>query len=104
LADLGELPSQGRELPTQYPRPFRLTFFGKSHGEVAHSDLSQSHMQKINDPRQSDADSPGQGTWQNSKDSDERPGCRVLKSLPHRGKRDGTTVKNYLSNEQTPDS
>ena len=23
--------------------------------------------------------------WQHTKDFDERPGCRVLKSLPHRG-------------------
>jgi len=71
------------DAPAQNPRPFRLAFFGKRHGEIAHTHLSQSHVQKINHPGQPNADGPSQGARQNTHDLDERPGCRVLKSLPH---------------------
>ena len=85
VADLRELSPQRSKFPAQNPRPLRLSFFRKRHGQIAHPHMPQSHVQKINAPSQRNTDGPGHGPWQNTKDFDERPGCRVLKSLPHSG-------------------
>ncbi|MGC2329009.1 MAG: hypothetical protein WA604_20015 [Candidatus Sulfotelmatobacter sp.] len=95
LADFGELASQGSEFSAQDAGALGFAFLGKSHGEIAHADFAQAGVKKINHLGEGDGYGPGQGARQDSEDFDERPGCRVLKSLPHRGKRDGITGENW---------
>src|ERR1700688_371012 len=101
VADLRQLTSQRGKLGAKNLNSLRLRFFRKCQGEIAHAHLTQARVQKINQPRQPNAGGSRQRARQNTEDFDERPGCRVLKSLPHRGKRDGITVKNCLSNRET---
>src|SRR5580692_9371307 len=91
LADFGELASQRSEFSTQDAGALGIAFLGKSHGQIAHADFSQAGVKEIDHLSKGDGCGPGQGARQDSEDFDERPGCRVLKSLPHRGKRDGNT-------------
>src|ERR1700677_2324872 len=56
----------------------------------------QSHVQKIDNPGEANAHAPRQRPRENTEDFYERPGCRVLKSLPHFGKRNRNTVDRNL--------
>src|SRR6267378_4491284 len=83
VADLSQLTSERSELRAQYVRPLSLTLFGECQCEIAYAHLPQSHVQKINQPAQANARGSRQRAWQHTENFDERPGCRVLKSLPH---------------------
>src|ERR1700691_3168114 len=91
-----QLTAQRRKLTPQNPRPLRLAFLGKHHGEIAHAHSPQSHVQKIDNPGEANAHAPRQRPRENTEDFYERPGCRVLKSLPHFGKRNRNTVDRNL--------
>ena len=99
-ADLGQLTAQGCKLGAQNARPLRVRFFWKRELKIAHSNLPQSDVKKINNPSQSDAGRPRHRPWQDAKGFYKRPRRRVLESLPHRGKRDGSTAGNYLQTDR----
>src|ERR1700739_1921029 len=101
VADLGQLAAQRGKLGAENASSLRLRFFRKCQREIANAHLAQARVQKVTQPRQPTPGGSRQPARQNTEDFDERPGCRVLKSLPHRGKRDGITVKNCLSNRET---
>src|ERR1700685_1472992 len=96
VAYLRQLTSQRSKLAAQNLCPLRLSFFRKRHREVAHAHPPQPHVQKIDYPSQANANSPRQRPGQNTEDFDDRPGCRVLKSLPHRGSVTLPLSKTYL--------
>jgi hypothetical protein len=99
LADFSELAAERGEDPAKDAGAFGLGFFGKGHGEIAHTNAAQFAVEKVDDLGEADADGPRGGPRQDTENFDERPGCRVLESLPHRGKRDGSTVENYLQTQ-----
>ena len=83
VTDLGELTAERGELSAENAGALGSSFVGECHGEIAHADLAQARVEKIDEPAEADADGAGQRARQNAEEFDERPGCRVLESLPH---------------------
>src|SRR5579885_3291189 len=86
-AQFGELPPKGRELSAQDLLALALTFLGKGHLQVAHSNLAQPKVKQVDQLGDTDGEPASQRSRQNAHDLQERPRSRIFKFAPHSGKK-----------------
>ena len=100
-ANLGNMASERGKDTAQNLLAFPQWLFRKREFEVAHAHSAQFSVEKVDEPRNGDPGSPGQGSRKSAYKLDESPRQRVFESVAQ-GKADGSRGEISVSNGSRP--